>query len=132
MVKCMSVYKDYEKEVKNKYGQTNAYKEYINKTRDNSKEKWIELTKKMNDIISKFADCMNDKLSHDSNLTQSLVETLQKHISDNYYNCTKEILYGLGQMYVLDERFKNNIDKHGSGTAEFISKAVEFYAKKNN
>ena len=44
---------------------------------------------------------------------------------EDYCNCTKEILAGSGQMYVLDERFKNNIDKHGKGTAEFISKAIE-------
>ena len=38
-----------------------------------------------------------------------------------------EILAGLGKMYVTDERFKNNIDKHASGTAEFISKAIKTY-----
>ena len=39
--------------------------------------------------------------------------------------CTDEILAGLGQMYVTDERFKSNIDKHSSGTAEFISQAIK-------
>jgi hypothetical protein len=34
-------------------------------------------------------------------------------------------------MYVADERFKNNIDKHGTGTAEFVSKAIEIYCKNN-
>ena len=28
---------------------------------------------------------------------------------------------------VADERFKNNIDKSGVGTAEFVCKAIEFY-----
>jgi hypothetical protein len=39
---------------------------------------------------------------------------------------------GLGQMYVADERFKNNIDKHASGTAAFICEAIEVYCKKTN
>ena len=51
----------------------------------------------------------------------------QKHITENYYTCTKEILHGLGQMYVADERFKNNIDKHADGTAAYVSEAIAYY-----
>ena len=51
-----------------------------------------------------------------------IVLTLQKY--------TNEILAGLGQMYVLDERFKKNIDKHGDGTAEFVRDAIVVYCKK--
>ena len=45
--------------------------------------------------------------------------------TENYYLCTNEILAGLGQMYVADERFRNNTDKHAEGTAEFICKSIE-------
>jgi hypothetical protein len=58
------------------------------------------------------------------------VKKLQSHITENYYTCTIEILSGLGQMYVADERFKNNIDKHADGTAAFISEAIAIYSKK--
>ena len=54
---------------------------------------------------------------------------LQNHITENYYHCTREILFGLGQMYVADERFKNNIDKHADGTAAFIRDAITAYCK---
>ena len=67
MVKCMSVYKDYEKEVKNKYGQTDAYKEYEVKTKDYSKDKWNNLSDGMNDIMQKFAECKNQGLKYNSN-----------------------------------------------------------------
>ena len=66
-----------------------------------------------------------EKLSSEN--VQSLVKKLQKHITDNYYNCSNEILKGLGQMYILDKRFKTNIDKHADGTAEFVSKAIEIF-----
>ena len=32
-------------------------------------------------------------------------------------------------MYVFDERFKNNIDKNGDGTAEFVCEAIEIYCR---
>ena len=58
---------------------------------------------------------------------QALVKKLQDYITENYYTCTDEILKGLGQMYVADERFKNNIDKYAAGTAEFVSEAIKVH-----
>ena len=60
----------------------------------------------------------------------ALVAKLQTHITANYYTCTDEILAGLGQMYVVDERFKKNIDKYGEGTAEFASEGIRIYVEK--
>ena len=39
-------------------------------------------------------------------------------------------LAGLGKMYVADERFRNNIDKHTDGTAAFICDAIAVYCSK--
>jgi hypothetical protein len=64
----------------------------------------------------------------DSEAAQALVMKLQTYITNNYYTCTKEILAGLGQMYVMDERFKENIDKNGAGTAQFASDAIRYYS----
>jgi hypothetical protein len=65
-----------------------------------------------------------------SDAAQALVAKLQQFITDNYYTCTKQILSGLGQMYVADERFKENIDRAGgAGTAEFACKAIEIFCK---
>ena len=58
------------------------------------------------------------------------MKELQNYITENYYTCTDEILAGLGQMYVADERFKNNIDKHAPGTAAFISESIAAYCEK--
>ena len=64
----------------------------------------------------------------DSAEAQAVVKEIQSFITENYYTCTDEILKGLGQMYVFDERMKANIDKvGGEGTAEFVSKAIELY-----
>ena len=84
----------------------------------------------MNDIFKEFEICMKNCEIESSNNVQKLVELLQNHISKNYYSCTKDILLELGKMYVSDERFKNNIDKHAEGNAEFINKAIKFYCGK--
>jgi outer membrane receptor for monomeric catechols len=73
---------------------------------------------------------MKNGFNSASNEVQCLVETLQNHITQNYYNCTKDILFGLGQMYVADERFRSNIDESGEGTAIFVKAAIEVYCSK--
>lgn len=123
-------FENYKNEVKEKWGNTQAYNEYTEKTKDYSKEKYNAIGEKMNEVFAEFANCMNVGLSPESTDVQNLVEKLQNFITENYYTCTNEILSGLGQMYVADERFKNNIDKHSVGTAEFISQAIAIYCRK--
>ena len=125
----MSEFEKYKAEAQEKWGKTDAYKEYSEKTGRYSEEKQKNLAEETDRIMSAFADCMKTGKSSDSDEAQELVNLLQSHITENYYRCTKEILAGLGQMYVYDERFKNNIDKHGDGTAEFVSKAIEIYCR---
>ena len=124
-------FENYKQEVKERWGQTDAFKEHAEKTKDYGKEKWNNLSEEMNSIFSQFSECIKNGDKADSEKTQNLVKDLQNHITENYYHCTNEILFGLGQMYVADERFKNNIDKHGTDTAEFVSKAIEIYCKNN-
>ena len=125
-----SQFETYKAEAKEKWGKTDAYKEHAEKTKDYSKDKWSNLADDMNDIMAEFALCMKNGNSTDSPVAQELVKTLQSHITKNYYNCTNPILAGLGMMYVGDERFKNNIDKHADGTAQFICDAITVYCAK--
>ena len=119
--------RNYDIEVKERWGETDAYKEYAEKTAGYTKDKWQEVNDGLNAVLAKFAERMNNGNAADSPEAQTLVKELQTHITENYYTCTNEILAGLGQMYVADERFKTNIDRHASGTAEFISQAIKTY-----
>jgi DNA-binding transcriptional MerR regulator len=119
--------KQYEAEAKQRWGKTDAYKEHAEKTAKYTKDKWQDVNDGLMVIFAKFAECMNNGNTADSDEAQALVKELQNYITENYYTCTNQILAGLGQMYIADERFKANIDKNGNGTAEFVSKAIESY-----
>ena len=121
---------DYESEARSRWGNTEAYYEHEQKTKNYTKEKWAEANDGMMAIFAEFAACKESGASADSSEAQALVAKLQTHITANYYTCTNEILAGLGKMYVADERFKKNIDKYGDGTAVFASDAIEVYCRK--
>ena len=121
--------KNYENEARSRWGNTDAYREHEQKTKNYTKEKWADTNGGMMAIFAEFAMCKNSGVSADSAEAQALVAKLQAHITTHYYTCTDEILAGLGKMYVADERFKKNIDKYGEGTAEFVSEAITEYRK---
>ena len=125
-----SEFEKYKDEAKEKWGNTDAYKEHTERTKNYSKQKWNDLAEGMDHMMAEFALCMKKDETPDSTEAQNLVKRLQNHITENYYLCTNEILAGLGQMYVADERFQNNIDKHADGTAAFICEAIEAYCGK--
>ena len=120
----------YESETRSRWGNTDAYCEHEQKTKNYTKETWAEANDGLMAIFAEFAACKKSGEGADSAEAQSLVAKLQAHITANYYTCTDEILAGLGKMYVCDERFKKNIDKHGEGTAAFVDDAIAAYTKK--
>ena len=120
---------NYESEARSRWGATDAYREHEQKTKNYTKEKWVEANNGLMAIFVEFAACKDSGASADSAEAQALVAKLQAHITANYYNCTDEILAGLGKIYVADERFKKNIDKYGEGASEFASEAIEIYSR---
>lgn len=120
----------YEDEAKQRWGDTDAYRESEVRTAEYSKEKWNAVSAEMDAIFGDFAKCMNSGECADGKTAQDFVKRLQDYITANFYHCTDAILAGLGEMYICDERFKKNIDKHTDGTAEFVSNAIKIYCSK--
>ena len=123
---------EYLNEARSRWGDTYAYREHEQITKNYTKEKWAEANDGLMAIFAEFAACRDSGVSADSAEAQALVAKLQAHITAHYYTCTDEILAGLGKMYVADERFKKNIDKYGEGTAEFAAETIEKYMKQKN
>ena len=122
-----SEFEKHKAEARERWGGTDAYREHAEKTKGYSTDHWNALAGEMNALFGEFALCMKHGETPDSAEAQELVKALQNHITRNYYHCTNEILAGLGQMYVADERFRNNIDRHADGTAAFVRDAIKVY-----
>ena len=116
--------KNYENEARSRWGNTDAFREHEQKTKNYTKEKWAEANEGLLAIFAEVATLKKGGATADSAEAQALVAKLQAYITENYYTCTDEILAGLGKMYVADERFKKNINKYGEGTADFVADAI--------
>jgi len=120
---------NYAKETRQRWGDTDIYKESIEKTANYSKADWDNINQKASLINSKLAHFMDRPV--DDIEVQQLVNDWQNHITKYYYYCTLEILKGLGEMYVTDARFKKNYDDIRPGLSQFISDAINHYCNVN-
>ncbi len=116
----------YKAEVIAKWGNTKAYQEYKQKDIARNERSYSKIA---NELMTMFSELGGLKhLTPDSDEVQKKISALQKFITDHYYVCTNEILNGLGQMYIGDERFQKNMDRAGGdGTAAFVSQAISAY-----
>ncbi|KNZ42131.1 MerR family transcriptional regulator [Acetobacterium bakii] len=121
--------KKYAKEVHERWGNTEAYTQSQKKTNGYTAENWQIIHEEAEKIYADFL--ANKSKSPQDPEVQDLVAQWQQHISKHYYDCSDEILAGLGLMYVGDERFTQNIDERGKGLAAFMSDAITVYCSKS-
>jgi len=120
---------EYAKQAKEQWGNSEAYKEFEVKTKDRTKEDEQRIMKEFMHIFIEFGTLK--ELEPADRETQKQVIKLQEYITEHFYQCTSEILSGLGAMYAAGGEFTDNIDRAGgNGTAEFVAKAIEIYCNK--
>lgn len=115
---------EYEEEAKERWGESDAYQQAAQRTSQYTKEDWLRNKAEMNEIYAAFVSLMTDGVAPENAEAAAVVERHRAHITEWYYDCSKEIHAGLGQMYVADARFTKNIDKYGEGLAQFMSDAI--------
>jgi len=122
--------KNYKSEVRTRWGDTDSYRQHEQKTKDYTQEKWAAVNDGLMAIFAELAACKERGVDITADETVTLISKLQAYITANYYTCTDEIFTGLGRMYIADPRFKENIDKYGEGTAEFVSEAIDSFCRR--
>lgn len=116
--------KEYHAEVVQRWKNTQAYKEFEEKQSKRNNE-FPDIDKKAREIFGEIAKSMESPPS--CKKVQELISLWQNYITENYYNCTNEMLQCLALLYVEDERFKSYINSIGDDLAQYINEAINFY-----
>lgn len=119
---------NYTAQARAKWGKTDAWKEFEQKTAGQTHAQMQSTGDALLDIFAELGAIRHT--TPDSAEAQALIAKLQRFISENYYTCTREILQGLGQMYIAGDSMTENIDRAGGcGTADFAHRAIEVYCR---
>ncbi len=117
---------EFKEEAAARWGGTKEYKEF--KEREKAGLDTAKSGVELMGLFAKIGELKN--LPPADTTVQEKIGALQQFITDNYYTCSKEILYSLGQMYLQDERFRKTIDQAGGeGCTDFVGEAISIYCK---
>jgi DNA-binding transcriptional MerR regulator len=116
----------YEDEVKQRWGNTEAYRESARRTQGYTKDDWARHRAESEAIYAALAKHHAAKTPVEHDDVQRLVEEHRLLIDRWFYPCGREMHRALGEMYVADPRFTANLDKHGEGFAQYLRDAIHW------
>jgi len=119
----------YEDEVKERWGDTDAYKESARRAKSYSKEDWKAIKDEGDQIVEDFARLFAEGKEPGDPEVLAVVERHRLSIDQRFYPCSKEMHANLGQMYIADPRFTEFYDKHAEGLAQFVCDATQIAAQ---
>jgi DNA-binding transcriptional MerR regulator len=114
----------YDAEVRERWGDTDAFRQSQERTASYDKHQWLAMQAEMKDIGERFAGLLRDGTPATSKAAMDLAEEHRSHISRWFYDCSLEIHRCLGEMYVDDHRFTENIDQGQPGLAAYMRDAI--------
>jgi MerR family transcriptional regulator, thiopeptide resistance regulator len=117
--------KQYEDEARERWGQTEAYKESARRVAKMTKEDWIRIKAEGEAIEAGLAQAMAEGKPVDDPEVQALVERHWSQIDSNFYPCSLEVYEGLADMYVADPRFTAHYDERAEGLAAYVHDAMK-------
>jgi hypothetical protein len=118
---------EFEKETKERWGDTQAYKESHIRTAGYSKAEYQAARLESDQAVQLLIEAMEAGASSDSPQAIMAARAHQDAISHWYYECTDEIHLGLADMYVTDARFTQYYETRHPGLARYLRDAI--YAK---
>lgn len=114
----------YEDEARERWGHTEAYREYARRTKDYSKEDIARMKVEGEAITARLAGLLASGAKAESDAASAIAEEHRLHIERWFYPCTYHMHAKLGDLYVSDTRFTQYYEKHAEGLAQFMRAAI--------
>lgn len=120
---------EYQEQAKALYGKSEPWKQWEEKRRRRTADQEKSINGQVMDFFVRLGSMKKE--APDSEAVQGWVKELQEFFTENFYDCTDQVLLGLGEMYAGGGSLTENIDAAGGkGTGEFAWKAIQIYCGK--
>ena len=121
----------YEDEVQERWGNTDAYKESMKRTKRYTKEDWKKIQAEQAAVYTDAVGVMKSGGKPDDEKSMDVAERHRLSIDRWFYPCSHAMHEGLASMYESDSRFAESINKHGAGLTDFLVAAIRANALRN-
>jgi len=114
----------YEKEVQERWGHTEAYKESARRAKSYTKEDWQRFKEESLQINESITALMDEGVLPDDPRAMDAVEQHRLQIDRWFYPCSPEMHASLGEMYIADARFTATYERIHPGMAQYVRDAI--------
>jgi MerR family transcriptional regulator, thiopeptide resistance regulator len=114
----------YADEARERWGETDAYKESERRTGSYSEADWARMQAEQQANVEAFAAVLASGAGAESEEGMACAEEHRRLIDAWFYPLSYEMQINLAEMYIADSRFTEFYDKHAPGLAQFVHDAI--------
>lgn len=118
-------------EVEERWGDTEAYRESMRRTRGYTKADWQRIKAEGQVAVETLAGAMRAGRPADSDEAMEGAEMHRLQIDRNFYPCSYQMQVGLAEMYLADPRFTATYEKVEPGLAQYVHDAIKANAARH-
>lgn len=122
--------KEYEDEVKERWGDSDAYAESNRRTKRYTKEDWQRIRDEAGAQAERMLELYDAGVEPADPRAMEVADEARMHIDRNFYPCTREMHVCLGEMYVADPRFTKVYEDMRPGLAQWFCDAIKANAER--
>ena len=115
---------EYTEEAKQRWGDTDAWKQSERRAAAYTKEDWIAIKGEADANITGFAEAMRAGEPPTGTVAMDLAEAHRQHLSRWFYDCDYQMHRGLAELYVSDPRYIAEYDRIEPGFAHYVHDAM--------
>jgi DNA-binding transcriptional MerR regulator len=123
---------EHDAEARERWGGTEAFAESQRRTARYSKEDWRRIMAEAGEMTAAVKEAMLGGAAPTSVPVMDLAERHRNHISRWFYECSREVHRGLGEMYVSDPRFALTYESQAPGLAAYMRDAIAANAARSD
>ena len=117
-------HEQYRDEAEQRWGDTDAYKESMRRTRRYGKSDWARIREEGETVVARLAELLAGGGQAAGRAAMDLAEEHRCHIDRWFYPCNHHMHRCLAEMYTEDPRFEEYFEKRGKGLAAFVQDAI--------
>ncbi|MBU4556297.1 MAG: TipAS antibiotic-recognition domain-containing protein, partial [Actinobacteria bacterium] len=116
---------EHEDEAKQRWGDTDAYKESARRTARYTKNDWARFKTGSEQINAAIVTLMDEGVPATDSRAMDAVDRARLQIDTWFYPCSHEMHSGLADTYIADPRFEANYEKIHVGMARYVHDAIK-------
>ncbi len=124
-----SMFKDfdptqYEEEVRERWGHTEAYRESARRTAGYGEREWTQIRAEADAVVADFARLLAGGQPADGDEAQLVAERHRQHMTHWFCEVAPQTHRNLAELYIADDRYAASYEQVAPGLAQYVHDAV--------